>query len=129
MKKMLIFGIILVVAASFFIGDSIRVSNFLETWSVDNLKEPNLEKVSYYNIKYMDMIGNFDRTLELIDKFTKRYADKSPRVPEMVFLSAQIYGKKIEPGKARDTLKYYIDTFPDAKNVEEAKRQLSEYKF
>ena len=128
MKKMVIFAVIIAVAAGYIIGDSIRISAFIETWSIDNLKEPNLETASYLNIRYMDMIGNFDRTLDLIEKFKKRYDDKSAKTPELVFLSAIIYGKKIQPVQARETLKMYIETYPDQKNIEEAKRLLQEYK-
>lgn len=128
MKKMVIFAVIVIIAAGYLIGDSIKVSNFIETWSIDNLKEPNLETASYLNIRYMDMIGNFDRTLELIEKFKKRYDGKSAKIPELVFMSAIIYGKKIQPAQARDTLKMYIETYPEQKNIEEAKRLLSDYK-
>jgi hypothetical protein len=128
MKNMLIFAVIIVLAAGYLIGDSIKVSKHIETWSLDNLKEPDLEKSSYFNIKYMNLIGNFDRTLELIEKYKARYTDKSANIPELVYMTALIYEKKIEPAKVRDILKMYIETYPEQKNIEEAKTKLREYK-
>jgi len=127
MKNMLIFAVIIILAAGYIIGDSERISKYIETWSVDNLKEPDLEKSAYLNIRYMDLIGNFDRTLELIDKYNLRYEGKSTRIPEFIFKSALIYEKKIQPVKVREILKMYIETYPDAKNIDEAKTLLRQY--
>jgi hypothetical protein len=127
MKNMLIFAVIIILAAGYIIGDSERISKYIETWSVDNLKEPDLEKSAYLNIRYMDLIGNFERTLELIDKYNLRYEGKSARVPELIFKSALIYEKEIQPVKVRETLKMYIETYPDAKNIDQAKTLLRQY--
>lgn len=128
MKNMLIFAVLIILAAGYLIGDSIKISKYIETWSVDNLKEPDLEKSSYLNIKYMNLIGNFDRTLELIEKYEARYMKKSANIPELVYMTALIYEKKIEPAKVRDILKMYIETYPEQKNIEDAKTKLRDYK-
>ena len=126
MKKMLIFALIIMISAGYIIGDATRISKSMETWAVDNLKEPDLEKASYYNIKYMDMIGNFDRTIELIDKYNARYEGKSAKIPELIFMEAKVYEKKMMPAKVRELLQMYIETYPDQKNIEDAKTMLRE---
>lgn len=128
MKKMLIFGIIIVALAVLFIGNAMQVSTFIEDWSVDKLKEPDLEKAAYYNIKYVNLIGNFNRTLELIDKFNLRYEDKSDKLPELLYITALIYEKKLEPVKVRELLSLYIENYPEGKDIAEVKRKLREYK-
>ena len=126
MKKMLIFAAIIIIASGFIIGDALRISKYVETWTVDNLKEPDLEKAAYFNIKYMDFVGNFDRTIELIDKYNTRYEGKSAKIPELIFMSAKVYEKKMQPAKVREILKMYIETYPDQKNIEDAKTMLRE---
>lgn len=128
MKKMLIFGIIIILVAAYLIGDAEKISKYIETWSIDNLKEPDLEQSSYQNIKYVNLTGKYDRTLELIEKFKLRYGDKSSKTPELIFMSALIYEKKINPSAVRDILQSYIEAYPNQKNIDEAKRMLSEYK-
>ena len=128
MKKMAILGIVIIVLAVIFIGNALQVSTYMETWAVDNLKEPDLEKAAFYNVKYMDLIGNYDRTLELIDKFNLRYEGKSARLPDLLFMTARIYEKKIQPAKVRDVLNLYIEEYPEGKDIIEVKRMLREYK-
>jgi hypothetical protein len=128
MKGMIIFGIIVVVIGGYFIIGSDKISEIVEKYSVEKIKDPDLEKLSYYNIRYMDFTGKYDRCLELIDKYSQRYEDDGKFIPEILLTQARILELKMQVSKARATYQKYSEKFPNGADIEEVKSKLLELK-
>lgn len=106
-----------------------KISNYIEQYSIDKIKDPDLEKITYYNIKYMDLTGKYDRAIELIDKFRLRYDGSPPEeMADVMIMQADMYEAKLNPGKTREILSDYMEKFPGAKNINDVRTRLLELK-
>lgn len=128
MKGMLIAGAIIAFIGGYFILGSESISKLIEQYSVEKMKDPELEKMSLYNIRYMDLTGKYERCMELIDKYNQRYEDEGHFLKELLLTQARIFEIQMNLGKARDTYQKYVDKFPDAENVNDIRRKILELK-
>ncbi len=120
-------GIVLALAGYFLIGSE-NVSQMLEKYSVEKMKGTDLEDAAAFNIRYMDFTGKYDRCLELISKFNERYEEKSKYLPEFMLTQARILELRLKTAAARDIYQKYVDTYPDAANVNDIKYKIMELK-
>ncbi|MGD0565924.1 MAG: hypothetical protein ABSA34_01175 [Candidatus Goldiibacteriota bacterium] len=130
MKGLLITAALVIFIGGYFIMGSDKISSFIETYSLEKIKDPSsLEKTAYYNIKYMDLTGKYDRAIELIDKFRSRYDINPPDdMADVMVMEADMYEAKLNPGKTREILTDYAQKYPDAKNISEIRTRLIELK-
>lgn len=130
MKGLVIAAALVIFIGGYFIMGSDKISTYIEDYSLEKIKDPaRLEKTSYYNIKYMDLTGKYDRAIDLIDKFRSRYDINPPEdMADVMVMQADMYEAKLNPGKSREILSDYVEKFPDAKNISEIRTRLMELK-
>jgi outer membrane protein assembly factor BamD (BamD/ComL family) len=129
MRGLVIIAALIIFIGGYFILGSDKIGNYIEQYSIDKIKDPDLEKISYYNIKYMDLTGKYDRAIELIGKFRLRYDGSPPEeMADVMIMQADMYEAKLNPGKTREILADYMEKFPNAKNINDVRTRLIELK-
>jgi hypothetical protein len=128
MKGMAITAVIIILMGTYLVLGSDNVSGIIEKYSVENIKEPGLEKISFYNIQYMDLTGKSGRCLDLIDKYDKKYEDNGKYAANLLLIEAGVRERNMEISRARELYGKYIEKYPDAKDIDNVKEKLKEIK-
>lgn len=72
MSGLVIIAALIIFIGGYFIWGSDKIINYIEQYSVDKIKDPDLEKISYYNIKYMELTEKNGRAIELMTNFLEK---------------------------------------------------------
>ncbi|MFP4465866.1 MAG: hypothetical protein ACLFP1_02330 [Candidatus Goldiibacteriota bacterium] len=131
-------SVLAVVAAIFlfFVVGAENVSEKFENYIQEKVTdEDEKQHLKVQNIRYVYLAGKYERAEKLIKEFLDKYdrydeySEDDPlgdRVAFMHFMLGQVYDRQIRNVKAKFQYKKYIERFPNAENVEKAKKRIRE---
>lgn len=119
----------LIVFAAYGVGASDKVSEYIEKYTAEKLKDnpEKQEKFEFFNIQYMDFTAKYTRAIELLDKYKLKYP-KEREQAKAQFLLAKILEHSLQTKAARAAYDKYIQDFPDGEKIEQAKQKYTELK-
>ncbi|MCE5300721.1 MAG: hypothetical protein LLG37_07630 [Spirochaetia bacterium] len=127
MKGILITAVIIISMGGYLIGMSDRVSDYIEKYAVEKLKEPDIRNVKLFDIKYLEFTAKYEKAMDLTDKFMERYEDsEAPEVGDAIYLKGKILDGMLQGKPAGDMYREYIEKYPEGKYSKKAQQRINE---
>ncbi|MEI7641284.1 MAG: hypothetical protein WCJ46_07255 [bacterium] len=87
-----------------------------------------LEKYSYYNAIYLNVVGKYEKSLELLLKIKEKY-QYSKNMDNYDYYIADNYEKEMKTTQARDIYKQFLVDYPESARLQKVKEKLNALQF